>query len=225
MLRAMPTVKQKEGTAMIKYTYKKRELIIPDGIGNINNGGCSECILENKSVQQDSEVATYRPDNGYNGIGRITVDAGGYGQSKWNEGVAYAKGQMVESAFTDNGVYERANGWKKITINVSGGTDPEVIEQAYESGITKGMADQKALLVSTAITANGTYTKEDGYKLNADGTEKWWKGYDPQELYAQNHIPSNGWRESGTIHSQWEWQNGASLPSEEYKQKFQNRVL
>ena len=72
---------------------------------------------------------------------------------------------------------------------------------------------------------DGNLTKEDGYKLNADGTEKWWKGYDPQELYAQNHVHSNGWRESGTIHSQWEWQNGASLPSEEYKQKFQNRVL
>lgn len=72
---------------------------------------------------------------------------------------------------------------------------------------------------------DGNLTKEDGYKLNEDGTEKWWKGYDPQELYAQNHVPSNGWRESGTIHSQWEWQNGASLPSEEYKQKFQNRVL
>lgn len=72
---------------------------------------------------------------------------------------------------------------------------------------------------------DGNLTKEDGYKLNADGTEKWWKGYDPQELYAQNHVPSNGWRESGTIHSQWEWQNGASLPTEEYKQKFQNRVL
>ena len=72
---------------------------------------------------------------------------------------------------------------------------------------------------------DGNLTKEDGYKLNADGTEKWWKGYDPQELYAQNHIPSSGWQSSGTIHSQWEWGNGASLPSEEYKQKFQNRVL
>ena len=72
---------------------------------------------------------------------------------------------------------------------------------------------------------DGNLTKEDGYTLNADGTEKWWKGYDPQELYAQNHIPSNGWRQSGTIHSQWEWGNGASLPSEEYKLKFQNRVL
>ena len=72
---------------------------------------------------------------------------------------------------------------------------------------------------------DGKLTKEDSYKLNADGTEKWWKGLDPQELYAQNHAHSTGWTNSGTIHSQWDWGNGASLPSEEYKQKFQNRVL
>lgn len=72
---------------------------------------------------------------------------------------------------------------------------------------------------------DGNLTKEDGYKLNADGTEKWWKGYDPQELYAQNHAHSSGWAESGTIHSQWEWGNGASLPSQAYKQKFLNRTL
>ena len=72
---------------------------------------------------------------------------------------------------------------------------------------------------------DGNLTKEDGYKLNADGTEKWWKGYDPQELYAQQHEHSSGWAESGTIHSQWEWGNGASQPSAAYKTKFQNRVL
>lgn len=72
---------------------------------------------------------------------------------------------------------------------------------------------------------DGNLTKEDGYTLNTDGTEKWWKGLDPQELYAQRHEHSTGWKNSGTIHSQWGWQNGASLPSEEYKQKFQNRVL
>lgn len=74
---------------------------------------------------------------------------------------------------------------------------------------------------------DGNLTKEDGYKLNPDGTEKWWKGLDPQELYAQNHKPSKGWESDGTIHSQWNWgkDKGASQPSEEYKMKFQNRVL
>lgn len=72
---------------------------------------------------------------------------------------------------------------------------------------------------------DGNLTKEDGYTLNDDGTEKWWKGLDPQELYAQNHEHSSGYENSGTIHSQWTWGNGASLPSETYKTKFQNRVL
>ena len=65
----------------------------------------------------------------------------------------------------------------------------------------------------------------DGNLTKADGKGKWWEGYDPQELYAQNHAHSSGWAESGTIHSQWEWGNGASQPSAAYKTKFQNRVL
>ena len=65
----------------------------------------------------------------------------------------------------------------------------------------------------------------DGNLTKADGTGKWWEGYDPQELYAQKHDHSTGWASSGTIHSQWDWGNGASLPSEAYKLKFQNRVL
>lgn len=65
----------------------------------------------------------------------------------------------------------------------------------------------------------------DGNLTKADGKGKWWEGYDPQELYAQCHEPSKGWENEGSIHAQWGWGNGASLPSEEFKQKFQNRVL
>ena len=65
----------------------------------------------------------------------------------------------------------------------------------------------------------------DGNLTKADGAGQWWEGMDPQELYAQNHAHSTGWDNSGTIHSQWNWGNGASLPSQAYKQKFQNRVL
>lgn len=72
---------------------------------------------------------------------------------------------------------------------------------------------------------DGNLTREDGYKLNADGSEKWWKGYDPQELYAQNHPHSSGWENSGTIHSQWDWGNGVCLPDEAYKKKLLNRTL
>jgi len=65
----------------------------------------------------------------------------------------------------------------------------------------------------------------DGNLTKEDGTGQWWEGLDPQELYAQNHAHSTGWENSGTIHSQWDWGNGASQPSAAYKQKFQNRVL
>lgn len=67
--------------------------------------------------------------------------------------------------------------------------------------------------------------KYDGNMTKADGAGKWWDGYDPQDLYAQNHTPSPGWESDGTIGSQWDWGNDASLPSEEFKVKFRNRVL
>ena len=65
----------------------------------------------------------------------------------------------------------------------------------------------------------------DGNLKADEGAGMWWEGYDPQELYAQRHAHSTGWESSGTIHSQWAWGNGASLPDAAYKQKFQNRVL
>ncbi len=58
-----------------------------------------------------------------------------------------------------------------------------------------------------------------------EGAGKWWEGYDPQELYAQNHAHSQNWSDWGTIHNQWGWGNGVCPPSKAYMQKFQNRVL
>lgn len=72
---------------------------------------------------------------------------------------------------------------------------------------------------------DGKFTMADGYELNPDGTEKWWKGMDPQGLYAQNHPRSDNWWIPESLFPQWDWGAGASLPDEEYKRKFQNRVL
>ena len=65
----------------------------------------------------------------------------------------------------------------------------------------------------------------DAKMTKEDGIGKWWEGYDPNELYAQNHEHSEGWWDSGNIHNQWNWGNGVCPPSKEYMQKFQNRVL
>ena len=100
--------------------------------------------------------------------------------------------------------------------------------------LIKGWSDAckaEGLPLGVSIHASHAWTwlepsqKFDGNLTKADGTGKWWEGLDPQELYAQNHTHSTGWESSSTIHSQWNWGNGASLPSQAYKQKFQNRVL
>lgn len=72
---------------------------------------------------------------------------------------------------------------------------------------------------------DGWLTREDGYKPNPDGTEKWWKGLDPQNLYAQNHDMSKDTWNNNAIHSQWGWGNGACLPTQEYVTNFYNRTL
>lgn len=75
------------------------------------------------------------------------------------------------------------------------------------------------------VKYDGWLTKEDGYKPNADGTEKWWKGMDPQRLYAQNHdFSERSWDNSG-IHNQWGWENGACPPSRQFVTEFYNRTL
>jgi alpha-L-fucosidase len=65
----------------------------------------------------------------------------------------------------------------------------------------------------------------DGKLTKADGKGKWWEGLDPQELYAQNHPLSVDSLEDHSIHRQWEWGNGACVPSKSYTEKFYNRTI
>ena len=65
----------------------------------------------------------------------------------------------------------------------------------------------------------------DGRLTKADGAGKWWEGYDPQDLYEQRHQPAENSRDVGAIHRQWDWANGASLPSDEFRTKVYNRTV
>ena len=68
------------------------------------------------------------------------------------------------------------------------------------------------------VQYDGTLTKEDG-------KGKWWEGYDPQDLYAQNHPLSQGSWGDGMIHRQWAWGNGAAIPTQKFCTNFYNRTL
>ncbi len=59
----------------------------------------------------------------------------------------------------------------------------------------------------------------DGKLTKADGKGLWWDGLDPQELYAQNHVPG--------MKLVWTWDpaKGSSVPDAAYMEKFFKRTL
>ncbi len=60
----------------------------------------------------------------------------------------------------------------------------------------------------------------DGKLTKADGKGTWWEGLDPQELYAQDHPMS-----TYGLGTHVGWENGASIPSQKYCEKFYNRTI
>ena len=65
----------------------------------------------------------------------------------------------------------------------------------------------------------------DGKLTKANGGGKWWNGYDPQELYAQNHALSEDSLNDDSMGRHWDWGNGASVPNKAYCDKFLNRTI
>ncbi|MFD2033416.1 alpha-L-fucosidase [Belliella marina] len=65
----------------------------------------------------------------------------------------------------------------------------------------------------------------DGILTREDGKGTWWEGLDPQDLYAQNHKPSKDSHDVSSIHSQWDWDNGAQVPTVAYSENFYNRTI
>lgn len=65
----------------------------------------------------------------------------------------------------------------------------------------------------------------DGILTRADGAGTWWNGLDPQDLYAQNHPASEKPSEKSSVHSQWDWGDGASVPTSAYSEKFHDRTI
>ena len=118
--------------------------------------------------------------------------------------------------------------WNSVNIGPKRDLIKGWSEACREAGLPLGVsvhASHTWTWLEASQNFDGNLTKEDGYKPNADGSEKWWKGYDPQELYAQRHPLSARESDSGAVHSQWYRGDGASIPSDEYKRKMMNRTL
>lgn len=64
----------------------------------------------------------------------------------------------------------------------------------------------------------------DGKLTKADGRNTWWNGYDPQELYAQDH-PLSKDSLKGNMGAYWDWGNGANVPDKAYCDNFLKRTI
>ncbi len=65
----------------------------------------------------------------------------------------------------------------------------------------------------------------DGTLRTADGKGFWWDGLDPQELYAQTHLPSPGADNNQTFSDEWDWTHGVTIPNKPYCEKFFRRTI
>lgn len=82
------------------------------------------------------------------------------------EGIDFQKDQLLNLYVTENGVYEREDGYGKVTVVINeGGTDcKEAIEEAYEDGYKEGYEEGAASTQidlenkSIDIVSNGEYT-------------------------------------------------------------------
>ena len=83
------------------------------------------------------------------------------------DGAEDQKALLEDITIRDNGVYEKEDGYNKVTVEIEKGIPEEelnaMLEEARNEGIETGVATQKAKLISTSITENGTYTREDGW--------------------------------------------------------------
>ena len=104
-------------------------------------------------------------------IPRQTVLGGGYIPSTkaydkgyndgFEDGKEQQKGKLSNLNVTENGQYEREDGWNVVNVDV-----PDLngsYNEGYAQGKTDGANEQKSKLESISITENGTYNKEDGY--------------------------------------------------------------
>ena len=67
--------------------------------------------------------------------------------------------EIIRGVFTENKTYTRSNtyGWNEVVVRVD-------TASTYNAGYSSGVTYQKSLLATTSVTANGVYTRENGWK-------------------------------------------------------------
>lgn len=153
---------------MIVYDKEQKEIVIPNGIGNINlfnngveagyNQGKIDGINEQKSKLESisiTENGVYSKEDGYNHIEVNVPDLNGsydegYAQGK-TDGINEQKGKLESISITENGTYNKEDGYNHIEVNVAD------LNGSYEEGYEQGQTDAAANARVLNVTENGNY--------------------------------------------------------------------
>jgi alpha-L-fucosidase len=122
--------------------------------------------------------------------------------------------------------------WNSVKVGPHKDIVGDFARAAHEQGLPFGVSVHAAhawsfyeIAQSADTTGPLAGVPYDGKLTEADGKGQWWDGLDPQDLYAQNHTPSLNFSKANSIHGQWNWGNGASIPDQAYCDKFYNRTI
>ncbi len=122
--------------------------------------------------------------------------------------------------------------WNSTVMGPNRNIVAEWAEAAKKHGLTFGVSVHASHAWSWYESSQGADTTGkyagipyDGKLTQADGTGTWWEGYDPQDLYAQNHLPTPMETNMWSVIKHWEWGNGYPAPSEAYCENFFNRTM
>ena len=122
--------------------------------------------------------------------------------------------------------------WNSVQVGPHKDIVGDFAKAAHEQGLPFGVSVHAAhawsfyeIAQSADKTGPLAGVSYDGKLAKADGKGKWWDGLDPQDLYTQNHAPGLNFSNASSIHGQWNWGNGASLPDQAYCDKFYNRTI
>ena len=131
-------------------------------------------LIREETLYENGEY-TINPDHGYKGMAEVKVNVAVDTDTPYWNGIEDQKSKLEDITITDNGTYEREDGYNEIIVEVPHYDDGYAVGReegynqgdfdGYKRGYETGELAQKLKLENIVITENGTYEKEDGYNL------------------------------------------------------------
>lgn len=179
-----------------------------DGFEDGYSSGSTDEKAKLSGITFTANTAVTLSDGGYSAV-TVNVPQTGHTdqeledayESGYTSGQTDQKNLLTTTAFTENGSYQRENGWSGITVNIdTASTYNSGYTDGYDSGYTSGETHQKSLLVSTAFTENGEYQRENGWSgvtVNIDTASTWTDGYSSGETHQKSLLTTTAITENG----------------------------